>query len=271
MLNAESKMKCFLGAYCIKPENDDNLQRFIKLVNKVLEESCLAEYGPKLHPFGSLSNGLGTYDSDIDLFIEFSKLNDVAIGIDFETGVLALRLIDELIAQNIFFKGRKTHVVYSRRCPILKLDFENMFQSLAKKLTIKEKSNIRFNKCDISLSQMSGVTNSRILSFLTTFDYRFKQMAMLLKFWAKQNGIISQDGLSTYAFTMLVIFFLQTRKPSVLPTFDYLKRVNSNSSNHKADNNRVGMWDFECCTDISLVGISENKDPVEKLIVWFFR
>lgn len=271
LLNADSKMECFLDAYCIKQESDHNLQRFIKVINTLIQNSCLAEYGPRLHPFGSLSNGLGTYDSDIDLFIEFSKLHEAQIGIDFETGVLALRFIDQLIEKYVNMRGRKSHVIYSRRCPILKLTFREMFNHLAMKMTKEERAGICFNKCDISLTQMHGVTNSRILSFLTTFDYRFKQMAMLLKFWAKQNEIICQDGLSTYAFTMLVIYYLQTRSPSVLPTFDFLKRVSSERSNQGGQAKLVGLWDFECCTDIALVGTSENREPVEKLIVGFFK
>ena len=68
-----------------------------------------------------------------------------------------------------------------------------------------------------------------------------------MKYWAKQNGFINQDlykqsySFSSYAFTQMVVLYLQNTDPPVLPTVVDLKRMVKDS--RKAMNAKVDAKD----------------------------
>ena len=54
--------------------------------------------------------------------------------------------------------------------------------------------------CDVVPSNVSGVQNSKLLACYTSSQPAFKQLAMLVKMWAKRRGLNNamKGGLSSY-------------------------------------------------------------------------
>ncbi|KAF9960962.1 hypothetical protein BGZ70_008427 [Mortierella alpina] len=73
--------------------------------------------------------------------------------------------------------------------------------------------------CDISINQKPSIYNSKLVKTYAAIDPRLQTIWFSLKHLAKKQGILSaKDGfLSSYALTMMLITYLQTRSPPVLP------------------------------------------------------
>ena len=82
--------------------------------------------------------------------------------------------------------------------------------------------------CDIGLNNRLAVLNSKLLRAYLQIDNRAAHMAWLVKHWAKQRKINDpyRGLVSSYAYVLLVIFFLQ-----VLISFSCL----STSKGHRVD------------------------------------
>lgn len=67
--------------------------------------------------------------------------------------------------------------------------------------------------------------NTTLLSLYAAIDKRCKLLVYVMKAMAKQCGIgdASQGSLSSYAYTLMVIYFLQQRKTPVLPVLQEVR------------------------------------------------
>lgn len=72
---------------------------------------------------------------------------------------------------------------------------------------------------DFNVNNVLGINNSDLIFTYCQLDHRFHIMCMFLKYWAKKCDIIGAafGYLSSYALTLMVIAFLQSRSPPVLP------------------------------------------------------
>ena len=72
---------------------------------------------------------------------------------------------------------------------------------------------------DVSVNNILAVYNSDLIYAYCQIDQRFHIMATFLKNWAKSVKIIGAPSgyLSSYALTLMVIAFLQSRQPPILP------------------------------------------------------
>ena len=61
------------------------------------------------------------------------------------------------------------------------------------------------------VNNILGVINSKMLSVYAQIPW-IKQMGILFKLWAKTNGVISTDLLSSYATILMMIHFLIQKK-----------------------------------------------------------
>lgn len=72
---------------------------------------------------------------------------------------------------------------------------------------------------DFNVNNVLGLVNSDLIFTYCQIDQRFHIINTFLKYWAKQVGIIgaSNGFLSSYSFTLLIIAYLQSTEPPVLP------------------------------------------------------
>lgn len=78
--------------------------------------------------------------------------------------------------------------------------------------------------CDISFNNPLAMRNTRLLAAYSSIDERLRQLAFLIKKWAKVRGINDpqQGTLSSYGYLLCLIHFLQTRSPPILPSLQQL-------------------------------------------------
>jgi len=233
--------------------NQTDYENRIRLKEKLQEILLLNHFECVLHFLGSTVNKLGFRDSDIDLFIELAERKFPQTDrISFEEAMPLLTRV-----QHIFKKSLKIFVpkpIPSIRCPIVRLDFKEMSQNLKTNGIV----------CDLSLSNGLGPQNSKLIRVFCDIEPRFQQLAVILRYWAKINGFIGSNEMSSYAFTQLVIFFCQNLSPPLLPTVDYLRQLTSETL-------VIDGWNCSFCDNASLIQKNQqNSENVFDLLQKFF-
>ncbi|KAK4418718.1 UTP:RNA uridylyltransferase 1 [Sesamum alatum] len=73
--------------------------------------------------------------------------------------------------------------------------------------------------CDICINNVLAVVNTKLLRDYAQVDVRLRQLAFIIKHWAKSRGVNEtyQGTLSSYAYVLMCIHFLQQRRPAILP------------------------------------------------------
>ncbi|CAK4666047.1 unnamed protein product [Aphanomyces euteiches] len=175
-----------------------------------------------LVPFGSSENGFGcgTSDLDVGLFFDSSVEMD---ALSWNDRIQILASVGFILTADGGVELRQfiTHA----RVPLLKL------WDIRRKLAI-----------DVSIGSPLAVLNTNLLKRYGELDPRVRPLVFAVKYWAKQRGIndAANGSLSSYAWIMLVIFFLQTR--GLLPCLNASEIAGTAPSNASNDSPRHSMY-----------------------------
>ncbi|ERE79351.1 terminal uridylyltransferase 7 isoform 2 [Cricetulus griseus] len=159
--------------------------------------------GTKLSLFGSSKNGFGFKQSDLDVCMTING-HETAEGLD------CVRTIEELARALRKHSGlRNILPITTAKVPIVK------FFHLRSGLEV-----------DISLYNTLALHNTRLLSAYSAIDPRVKYLCYTMKVFTKMCDIgdASRGSLSSYAYTLMVLYFLQQRSPPVIPVLQEIYR-----------------------------------------------
>ncbi|XP_075684890.1 terminal uridylyltransferase 7 [Rhinoderma darwinii] len=162
-----------------------------------LEDFIKREFkGARLNLFGSSKNGFGFKQSDLDICMTFEGL-ETAEELD------CIRTIEELARHLRRHQGlRNILPITTAKVPIVK--FYHVRSGL---------------EGDISLYNTLALHNTRLLASYSAIDSRVKYLCYIMKVFTKMCDIgdASRGSLSSYAYTLMVLYFLQQRNPPVIP------------------------------------------------------
>ncbi|XP_038133260.1 terminal uridylyltransferase 4 isoform X2 [Cyprinodon tularosa] len=152
--------------------------------------------GARLQLFGSSKNGFGFRQSDLDICMVLEGKETID---DFD----CINIIKGLARQLKKHQGLKNILpITTAKVPIVK--FYHIRTGL---------------EGDISLYNTLALYNTRLLASYAAIDRRVKILCYVMKVFAKMCDIgdASRGSLSSYAYTLMVLFFLQQRNPPVIP------------------------------------------------------
>jgi len=154
-----------------------------------------------MHLFGSSHNGFGFRGSDLDICLVFDNIED-SQSLDF------LKIIEEI--STVLKKNKELKQIIpitTAKVPIIK--FEHRATQL---------------EGDISLYNILAQRNTAMLACYADIDSRCRKLGYAMKTLVKMCSIgdASRGSLSSYAYILLVIFYLQQRSTPVLPVLQEL-------------------------------------------------
>lgn len=241
VLNRPDMGKCtseFLSIFQkLIPPVDEELRR--KQLLSILDELVSGIWPEaRLYLFGSCANAFGVCNSDID----------VCLSIDSESSSRSelVRTLADVLKENHM---QNVQALTHARVPIVKYSDPTTGIS-----------------CDVCVNNMLAVVNTKLLHDYAQIDVRLRQLAFMVKHWAKcrQVNETYRGTLSSYAYVLMCIHFLQQRKPPVLPCLQEMEPTY-----------RVTVGDIKCAyfdrVD-RLKGFGQkNKETLADLVTLFFE
>ncbi|CAG8955778.1 hypothetical protein HYFRA_00011647 [Hymenoscyphus fraxineus] len=170
------------------PASEARRKMLIEKLEKLFNEEWPG-HDIKVHVFGSSGNLLCTDESDVDICIttDAKEMEGVC-------------LIADLLAKNGM---ERVICVSTAKVPIVKIWDPEL--RLA---------------CDMNVNNTLALENTRMIKTYVLIDDRVRPLAMIIKHWTKRrivNDAAFGGTLSSYTWICMIIYFLQTRNPSVLP------------------------------------------------------
>ncbi|KAK7092585.1 poly(A) RNA polymerase, mitochondrial-like [Littorina saxatilis] len=218
----------------------------------------------RIDPFGSSSNGFGWEGCDLDMMMnlrppwkqgdpggKFRFLTKRGSGEERVFGQQCLDVVGEMV--RVFMPSAYGVIkVLNARVPIIKFHHEATAID-----------------CDLSYLNVSGTKMSELMYLLGEVDPRVRVVMTTVKQWAKSCDLTrSHPGPWPSSFTLLsmVIFFLQTRSPPVLPSLRNLQALAGPSDHFTIDD-----LDYAFVTDITQINKSTNTQSLDELLMEFFH
>ncbi|XP_002983593.2 UTP:RNA uridylyltransferase 1 [Selaginella moellendorffii] len=193
--------------------------------------------GTRLFLFGSCVNAFGVCNSDIDvcLSVDEEEPNKIELVVQMAT------ILESDAMLNV---QALTHA----RVPIVK------FTEPATGIS-----------CDICVNNTLAVVNSKLLHDYAQIDVRLRQLAFMVKHWAKRRQVNDtyRGTLSSYAYVLMCIHFLQQRRPPILPCLQEMRPTYE----VKVGSIRCAYYDqVETLRDFG----ADNKETLGELLTAFF-
>ena len=122
-------------------------------------------------------------------------------------------------------------------------------------------------KIELVINNIFGIINSYLIYNYLTFDSRAIILVNTIKNWSKEKGINGnyKGHLSSYCYTLMVIYFLQRIKEPILPI------VNSKNNLHKIiiQNKEYFLEKSLLCNFNNISFKTKNKDSISILMMKF--
>nr|CAB3267383.1 terminal uridylyltransferase 4 [Phallusia mammillata] len=190
---------------------DAEILRKHHLVKQHLERNCHFLWGKdaKAELFGSAANGFGFKSSDLDYFVQPIKLPLSSKGSKSVAVSMGNRLAKQLRQDPCF---NKIMWIPHCRVPILRCVHISTQREL-----------------DITFDNGVVARNTRLLAHYAAIDCRCQILGFAMKLLTKMAGIANSQHnfLSSYAYTLMVIYYLQQLKDPVLPQLQKIGQCGS--------------------------------------------
>ncbi|XP_050386095.1 UTP:RNA uridylyltransferase 1 [Argentina anserina] len=240
-----------LCRYDIERLNDPFLEIFESLIPTeeekakqkqllTLLENIISKEWPdaRLYIYGSCGNSFGVSRSDIDLCLVIGEE-------DVNKSEILLRLAELLQSDNL----ENVQALTRARVPIVKL-----------------MDPVTGISCDICINNVLAVVNTKLLRDYANIDARLRQLAFIVKHWAKSRGVNEtyHGTLSSYAYVLMCIHFLQQQRPAILPCLQGMRATYS-----------VTVENIECAFFDQIDKLqnfgSQNRETIAELVWAFFN
>ncbi|RDX99123.1 UTP:RNA uridylyltransferase 1, partial [Mucuna pruriens] len=227
----------FLAIYeSLIPPEEEKLKQ--KQLVALLEKLASKEWPTaKLYLYGSCANSFGVSKSDIDVCLAIE-------GADMDKAKIIMKLADILQSDNL----QNVQALTRARVPIVKL-----------------MDPVTGISCDICINNLLAVVNTKLLRDYAQIDSRLRQLAFIIKHWAKSRGVNEtyHGTLSSYAYVLMCIHFLQMQRPAILPCLQEMEATYSVT----VDNVDCAYFDqVEKLCDFG----RHNKETISQLVWGFF-
>ncbi|CAH2310847.1 terminal uridylyltransferase 4 isoform X2 [Pelobates cultripes] len=216
------------------------LERFIRKEFNGNARLCL---------FGSSKNGFGFRDSDLDICMTLE-------GHENAEKLNCKEIIEGLAKVLKRHPGLKNILpITTAKVPIVK--FEHKESGM---------------EGDISLYNTLAQYNTRMLATYAAIDPRVKYLGYAVKFFAKRCDIgdASRGSLSSYAYILMVLYFLQQRNPPVIPV---LQEIYDGPETPKRMVDGWNAFFYENTEELRsrFPYLGQNKESVGELWLGFLR
>ncbi|GIY28813.1 hypothetical protein CDAR_529712 [Caerostris darwini] len=223
----------------------------------------------KINVFGSSVNGFGFKGCDLDISFETSVEQKVKVTQELvPSNFLINQVINgEISPEEISNLHPKEQLVFAYYIMMEYFkELKNPLVSLNPHAPLVRFTYDRFNlKCDMTFKNKKASINTKLMFLYCKMDKRVVPLLMTIRYWAKHLGIIGKGRtFKSYTISLLVIYFLQTRKPPVLPSVESILSLS------------VDNFEYADIEDQSFLNIlqkippSENKQTSAELLKEFF-
>ncbi len=126
--------------------------------------------------------------------------------------------------------------------------------------------------CDICINNHLALHNTQLLADYSKIDPRVQPLGFVVKYWAKRRQINEpyQGTLSSYAYILMVLHFLQQRKPAVIPCLQQFHDPEDPLPHQRVDVDGYDCYYYKKIDRLKDFG-KENKETVGELLYAFFR
>ncbi|XP_029175284.1 uncharacterized protein LOC114943756 isoform X2 [Nylanderia fulva] len=232
--------------------SDDTLKdsRTTQLVDALKHTFEDQSFYVEVYMFGSRVTGLALPNSDIDIYLDFSKIECTSVNY-----INIYRKETALILQ----KRSKQIQKY------LQIDGENWEIELildeSRTPLIKVKHRLTRLQCDISYTNGLSVENSKLIKSFNTAYPNCRKLILFLKNWILLGNLTGSDGITSYSLSWLVIFYLQVEYK--IPTIAALI---------KSHNHSKIVCGWETGVDVPTKNVLELLNaPICTLLLGFFE
>ncbi|XP_066916356.1 terminal uridylyltransferase 7-like [Clytia hemisphaerica] len=205
--------------------------------------------------FGSSVNGFGSSGSDLDICLLFKSNQEQPPDVD---SVDVIKHVQKALERQAQY--HKVYAIKTSKVPIVKFC-----------VNVHPKQEL---EGDISFYNTLAIHNSTMLSTYALIDYRVRALGYCLKVFAKrcEIGDASRGSLSSYAYILLLLFYLQRCSPPVIPV---LQELYDRTDEKKPERMVEGCntWFFNDVPSLKEKwdGVGKNTQSTGELFIGFFR